>query len=546
MADIISVSQTSGDIFTALEKYGVLERDYMDARGEYFGMPFRDLENKEIAYSVLNYIPEESAKFYKILPIGVVDNVLEIGVVNPEDAETQNALTFISSRVSMPIRAHLIRLKDFERLVSTYRGLTGEVHKALGELQGEIVQKASPVEEAKEETRIVEQAPVTKIIATILHYATEGAGSDIHIEPMGDKTRVRFRVDGVLATSLVLPSNVHEALIARIKILSNLRLDEKRKPQDGRFSAKIDGKKIDFRVSTLPVYYGEKVVMRILDTARGVRDLADMGLSPEGLVKVKAAIERPFGMVLISGPTGSGKSTTLYSMMKQLDFETDNIMSLEDPVEYNIPGMNQAQIKPEIGFSFATGLRTSLRQDPDVIMVGEIRDKETAQLAVQAALTGHLVLSTIHTNNAIGVIPRLIDMGVDPFLIAPTLIMAVAQRLVSLIHKPGAPLPVEGSIEMMINKSFSDLPEQFRKKIQIPKTVYEAVPSPDCPKGTRGRTAVFEILEMNKELEQVILKNPTDAEIMKVARKNGMLTMHEDALLKAFEGQIPFSEVNKI
>jgi type IV pilus assembly protein PilB len=363
---------------------------------------------------------------------------------------------------------------------------------------------------------------------------------------MGDKTRVRFRVDGVLATSLVLPGNVHEALVARIKILSNLRLDEKRKPQDGRFSAKIDGKKIDFRVSTLPIYYGEKVVMRILDTARGVRDLGDMGFTPDALSKIKAAIERPFGMILISGPTGSGKSTTLYSMLKELDFETDNIMSLEDPVEYNIPGMNQAQIKPEIGFSFATGLRTSLRQDPDVIMVGEIRDKETAQLAVQAALTGHLVLSTIHTNNATGVIPRLIDMGVDPFLIAPTLIMAVAQRLVSLLHPPGQMLPVEGSIEMMINKSFADLPDQFRKKIQIPKAVYEAVPSPDCPKGTRGRTAVFEILEMNKELEQVILKNPTDVEIMKVARKNGMMTMHEDALLKSFAGQIPFSEVNKI
>ncbi|OHA15312.1 MAG: hypothetical protein A3B08_02130 [Candidatus Taylorbacteria bacterium RIFCSPLOWO2_01_FULL_43_44] len=550
--DISAAETTTGDLFAALEKYGVLERDFLETRGEFFGMPFRDLENIEIPFNILSYIPGESAKFYRIIPIGVVDNVLEIGVVNPENVETQNALTFISSRVSMPIRAYLIKVKDFDRIIETYRGLSGEVHQALGELEGELSEKK---ENKKEESagqnkesdiRIVEQAPVTKIIATILHYATEGAGSDIHIEPMGDRTRVRFRVDGVLATSLVLPNHVHDALVARIKILSNLRLDEKRKPQDGRFSAKIDNKKIDFRVSTLPVYYGEKVVMRILDTARGVRGLEDMGLSGDGLAKVKKAIERPFGLILISGPTGSGKSTTLYSMLKELDFETDNVMSLEDPVEYNIPGMNQAQIKPEIGFSFATGLRTSLRQDPDVIMVGEIRDKETAQLAVQAALTGHLVLSTIHTNNSVGVIPRLIDMGVDPFLIAPTLIMAVAQRLVSLLHPPGKPVSVEGSISMMIQKSFQDLSEEVRSKIQIPDTIYEALPSPDCPKGTRGRTAVFEILEMNKELEQVILKNPTDIEIMKVARKNGMITMHEDALLKAFKGLIPFSEVNKI
>src|SRR3989344_4284532 len=428
--DISAAETTTGDLFAALEKYGVLERDFLETRGEFFGMPFRDLENIEIPFNILSYIPGESAKFYRIIPIGVVDNVLEIGVVNPENVETQNALTFISSRVSMPIRAYLIKVKDFDRIIETYRGLSGEVHQALGELEGELSEKK---ENKKEESagqnkesdiRIVEQAPVTKIIATILHYATQGAGSDIHIEPMGDRTRVRFRVDGVLATSLVLPNHVHDALVARIKILSNLRLDEKRKPQDGRFSAKIDNKKIEFRVSTLPVYYGEKVVMRISDTARGVRGLEDMGLSGDGLAKVKKAIERPFGLILISGPTGSGKSTTLYSMLKELDFETDNVMSLEDPVEYNIPGMNQAQIKPEIGFSFATGLRTSLRQDPDVIMVGEIRDKETAQLAVQAALTGHLVLSTIHTNNSVGVIPRLIDMGVDPFLIAPTLIMA--------------------------------------------------------------------------------------------------------------------------
>ena len=552
IATIVSATKDSDSIIGVLEKYGVSEKDFFDAQGEYFGMPFRDLTGVDVPFDILNYIPEESAKFYRIVPIGIDNNALEIGVVDPEDFKTQNALTFISSRVSMPIKAFLIKVEDFERLSGSYQGLGGEVSQALTEIEQELNSKGDKKKEddfvkiKSGEMRIVEQAPITKIVATILHYATEGNASDIHIEPMGEKVRVRFRVDGVLSTSLVLPARTQDALIARIKILSNLRLDEKRKPQDGRFSAKIGGRTIDFRVSTLPVYHGEKVAMRILDTAKGVRSLDDMGLTGTNLSKLKAAIEKPFGMILVSGPTGSGKSTTLYSMLKELDFETDNIMSLEDPVEYNISGMNQSQIKPEIGYSFANGLRTSLRQDPDVIMVGEIRDKETAQLAVQAALTGHLVFSTIHTNNSAGVIPRLIDMGVDPFLVAPTLIMAIAQRLTSLLHGKGKPIPVENSIKMMIERSFQDLPSEFRKDIVIPDTVFEPEPTPDCPKGTRGRTAVFEILEMNKELEQVILKNPAESEIMKVARKQGMITMKEDAILKAFKGDIPFSEVNKV
>src|SRR3989338_4224613 len=265
--------------------------------------------------------------------------------------------------------------------------------------------------------RIIEDAPVTKIVATILHYATEGEASDIHIEHVGDKVRVRFRVDGVLNTSLILPIKVYSAVVARIKILCNMRLDEKRKPQDGRFSAKIEGRKIDFRVSTFPAYFGEKIEMRILYSEKGVNPLDKMGLSERNLKLIRDAIKRPYGLILMSGPTGSGKSTTLYSMLNEVDRESKNVISLEDPVEYNIPGMNQSQVRPEIGYTFANGLRSPLRQDPDIIMVGEIRDKETASLAIQAALTGHLVLSTIHTNNAVGVIPRLIDMGVDPYLI---------------------------------------------------------------------------------------------------------------------------------
>jgi len=364
---------------------------------------------------------------------------------------------------------------------------------------------------------------------------------------MRDKVRVRFRVDGILNTSLILPAQVHDAVVARIKVLSNMKLDERRKPQDGRFSARIDGRKIDFRVSTFPAYYGEKVEMRILDQERGVKKLEELGLSSKNLAYIKDAINRPYGMILITGPTGSGKSTTLYSMLNAVDRESYNVLSLEDPIEYNMDGVTQSQVHPEIGYTFASGLRTTLRQDPDIIMVGEIRDKETAQLAVQAALTGHLVFSTLHTNNSAGIIPRLIDMGVDPYLIAPTLICAIGQRLVAtLCPGSGKPIPVEGSIKVMIDKEFSDLPDQYKAEIPFSNTVYEASPTPECPKGIRGRMAVWEVFKMDKDIESMILKSPTELDISRLLRTKGMLTMKEDALIKAFQKIIPFEEVNKL
>lgn len=392
---------------------------------------------------------------------------------------------------------------------------------------------------------IAEDAPVTKIVATILRYATDGNASDVHIEPWRENVKVRFRVDGVMNTSLVLPFKVHSAVVARIKILSNMRLDEKRKPQDGRFTARIEGRKIDFRVSTFPTYFGEKVVMRLLDQEKGVKKLDQLGLSQKNIDLIMSGIKRPYGLILISGPTGSGKTTTLYSMLNEVDREHQNVLSLEDPIEYNIEGMSQSQVRADIGYTFANGLRTTLRQDPDVIMVGEIRDKETAQLAIQAALTGHLVLSTIHTNSATGVIPRLIDMGVDPYLIAPTLVLAIAQRLVKgLCPDSGKPVPIEGSIKMMIEKQFADLPEKYLEELEFTNKVYEIEPTSECPNGTRGRLAVMEVFEMDKDLEAVILKNPTELEITKITRAKGMITMKEDAILKAMHRQIPFEEVS--
>ena len=539
-----------------LQKRGVATVDLLAIKGEFYGVPVKVLDNQGIPFEILRYVPEESAVHYKFAPLSITDGILEIGMVEPDNIEARDALNFISSKIGLPYKAYLISRDDFEKIAQMYKGLSGEVSQALTELETELAGDQTELAETKIvesgqdgkiSARIIEDAPVTKIVATILHYAVEGNASDVHIEHLGEKVRVRYRVDGVLNTSLLLPPKVHAAVVARVKILSNMRLDEKRKPQDGRFSARISGRKIDFRVSTFPAYYGEKVVMRILDSEKGVKSLESMGLSTRNLQLIRNAIQRPYGMILISGPTGSGKSTTLYSMLNEVDKETKNVLSLEDPVEYNIPGMSQSQVRPEIGYTFATGLRTTLRQDPDVIMVGEIRDKETAGLAIQAALTGHLVFSTIHTNNAIGAIPRLLDMGVDPYLIPPTLILAIAQRLVKTIcPNSGKPIPVEGSIKLMVEKQLADLPAQYRSQIPIGKDVLEATPTPECPKGTRGREAVMEVLEMNRDLEAAILKGASEAEMFKIARAQGMLTMKEDALVKAFRHEIPFEEVNEL
>ena len=561
----------------ALLKRGVDPSAILEAKGEELDIPTRDLKNKQIPGKVLEFIPEDSANYYHFVPIGVKDNVLEIGVVDPDNIEARDALNFISSKINMPFKIFLITEQDFEAVIAQYKGLSGEVTKVLSELETELKGKASDDEEGggggespeeeensvaaneintndiaktkdgKDDTKIIEDAPVIKIVATILRYATDGNASDIHIERMRENVRVRFRIDGVMNTSLVLPAKIHSAVVARIKILSNMRLDEKRKPQDGRFSTKIGDRKIDLRVSTFPTYFGEKVVMRILDQEKGLKSLDDLRLTDKNLNAIRKALQRPYGLILISGPTGSGKSTTLYSMLNEMDREHKNVLSLEDPIEYNIEGMSQSQVRPEIGYTFATGLRTTLRQDPDIIMVGEIRDKETSQLAIQAALTGHLVLSTIHTNNAVGVVPRLIDMGVDPYLIAPTLVLAMAQRLVrALCPGAGKPLKVDGSIKMMLEKQFEDLPERFRKEIVMGDKVYELAPTEDCPNGTRGRYAVMEVMEMDKEIEDIILRSGTENELAKAVREKEMLTMKEDAIRMAFERLIPFEEISTL
>ena len=552
----IANAKFNGDIDDALLNAGVSEDQILQTKGEYFQIPTKKVTVKGMSFDIFKYVPEDSAKHYRFVPIGISEGVLEIGIIDPENTQAMDAIQFIAAKTGIPFKIFLISKSDYQAVIESYKGMSSQVEEALGELnQDEIIDTKNlnevttldkDIQNIKpgEETKIVEDAPVIKIVAVILRNAIEGGASDIHIENTGEKVKVRYRVDGTLHTTIVLPPNVYSGVVARIKILSKLRLDEKRKPQDGSFSANIDGRKIDFRVSTMPAYYGEKVVMRILDSERGVKPLNELGLSDRNLKMIKEAIAKPYGLILITGPTGSGKSTTLYSMMNELDKEKENIVSLEDPVEYHMPDINQSQMMPEIGYDFANGLRSILRQDPDVIMVGEIRDKETAQLAIQAALTGHLVLSTLHTNNAIGAVPRLIDMGVDPYLIAPTLILSVAQRLAKMTFPACRKLvPMDPSIRLQIEDQIKDLPEEFKKEIKIKDEMYDTVPLPECPTGTKGRIAVYEMFKVDKEMQGVILKNPIDSEIYKVARREGMLMMREDAILKAVDGIIPFREV---
>ncbi len=545
-AEGVSVESLLGEL-------GVGKEEMLSANAAAHGnVPTRSIApNEQISYDILDHIPEESARHYSMVPLGIVDGVLEVGMVDPENITAIDALNFITRQAGLPYKVFLISAEDLSKVLTMYHSLGGEVGKALTELETEltaeekIVQEAINEQESTGNNYIKEDAPVIKIVATILRYAVDGRASDVHIEPGDDGVKVRFRVDGTLHTSLTLPKNVHRAIVARIKVLASMRLDEQRKPQDGRFSATIGGHKIDFRVSTFPVYGGEKLVMRILDRERGFVPLDKLGFSENNIEIIRRAIQKPHGLILISGPTGSGKSTTLYSILAELDRSTKNILSLEDPVEYHVEGVNQSQVRPEIGYTFANGLRTTLRQDPDVIMVGEIRDGETAKLAVQAALTGHLVLSTIHTNSSIGVIPRLVDMGVDPYLIAPTLILAVAQRLVrTLCTDAKEATPLDDATRALIENEFKSLPEKFRPT--IPEQIYKARPTAECPSGVRGRLAVFEMLPMTARLEQTVLADPTEENISAIMRENGMLTMKEDAMIKAFEGKIPFDEVNKL
>jgi type IV pilus assembly protein PilB len=523
-----------------------------ELKSEISRIPLKKSLPEEIPPEVLSIIPKESAEYYKMVPLSIKkeEGILEVGMVYPENTLAQEALKFLARQQKLKPEIFLITLSDFKKILEKYRAPKKEMEKALERLEKEIKIVPEKRIERAEFARLVEEAPIIKMVAVILRQAVEGKASDIHIEPTRDNLKVRYRLDGVLHSSLLLPLKVHPAIIARIKILSGLRIDETRIPQDGRFSTKIGEKRIDFRVSTFPTTLGEKVAIRVLDPEEGLKTLDELGLRDCNLQVVKEAIKKPYGMILATGPTGSGKTTTLYALLRILNKEEVNIVTLEDPVEYFMEGVNQSQVRPEINYTFARGLRQILRQDPDIIMVGEIRDEETASLAVHAALTGHLVLSTLHTTNAPGVIPRLIDMGIKPFLIPPTLSLAISQRLVRVLcHFCKQRVEATEEEKKYIFEKIKNLPQNLKRKVKGKGTLYIFKPK-GCKKcnfkGYSGRTGVFEIIKMTDKLAEIITKAPSERDILKEARLQGMISMEEDGILKILEGITSLEEVMRV
>ncbi len=535
-----------------LEKHIIEESVLFFFKSENLNIPLKKVVIDNVSLDALALIPEETARYYSMIPFDKKNNSLEIGMVYPEDLKAQEALKFLARQGKFTYKVFLITPTNFAKILKQYRGLKKEVGRALEELKIEL---ATEVEGKKIKTqaefaRLAEEAPITKIVAVILRHAVEGKASDIHIEPTKKQLRIRFRLLGELYSSIFLPFKIHPAVVARIKILSNIRIDESRIPQDGRFSTIINDEQIDFRVSTFPTTLGEKVAIRVLDPSVGLKGFEELGLTKRNIKILKQAIARPYGLILVTGPTGSGKTTTLYAILNLLNKEGVNIVSLEDPAEYFIEGINQSQVKPQIGYDFAQGLRHVLRQDPDIIMVGEVRDSETASLVIHAALTGHVVLSTLHTNNAMGVVPRLIDMGLEPYLISPCLSMIIAQRLVRrLCDSCKKEIKPSKKFEEIILKEIKTIPSEVKKdiKIKTPMKIWKADGCTKCNKsGFSGRIGLFEVLSMTTQFVDIIAKQPSEEKILKEAKRQGMITMRQDGMLKVLNGVTTIEEVIRV
>lgn len=499
----------------------------------------------------LSFIAEETARRYRMAPFERDGSVFKVAMENPQDLEGLNVLRFLAEKEGVEVRTYQISKSELENILAQYSGTEKALSEAIKSLGDD--EASDEISNTGEEKNVFQDAPIAKLVQVIIGHAIDGRASDIHIEPIEGNYRVRFRVDGVLYTSLILPVSVGKAVVSRVKILSNLKIDEKRKPQDGRFRVSERGTTVDLRVSTLPVVEGEKVVLRVLDKSAGLADLEKMGLSGRNYEVLTRKIMEPYGIILLTGPTGSGKSTTLYGFLNILNKEERNIVTLEDPVEYFLDGVNQSQVKPEIGYTFASGLRSILRQDPNVLMVGEIRDNETAELAIHAALTGHLVFSTLHTNDAIGAVPRLIDMGIEPFLLASSLQAVAAQRLVRRIceHcKEEASVPER--VLLKIRDFLGDIPkeEADRYHVTLPGTLtfFAGKGCSDCNNtGYKGRIALHEVLEITDALRVVIAeRRGSEAEVKDIAKKQGMTMMKQDGLLKALRGDTTIAEVERV
>lgn len=525
------------------------------AKAKMLNIPFKQLQASDVPDEILKLVPIETVRTYKVIPISKADDLLVMGMLNPDDTKAQEAVKFIAKQLKINLGVYLIAQSFLESILRRYSPYQNEVDLAVKSLNIDTFssesQRIVSLEERTGKT-VSEEAPIIKIVASTLKEAVYQGASDIHIEPQRTRLRIRFRLDGDLQEISSFPIALHQPIVSRVKILSSLKIDETRIPQDGRFRTVVLGRDIDFRVATFPTPMGEKVALRVLDPQVGLKGLPQLGLLGRNLRVIEAGVKKPYGMVLITGPTGSGKSTTLYSIMTTMNTEDINIVSLEDPVEYFIDGVNQSQVKPEIGYDFASGLRQILRQDPDVIMVGEVRDQETAGLAVHAALTGHIVLSTLHTNNAVGVVPRLIDMKVEPFLIPASVNLMLAQRLVSrLCDHCKKPNKVSSDLQVIIAKTLEGLSQEVARELREarvplvgPFSTYRAAGCAECKqKGIAGRIALFEVLEMTPELELVINTSPSEQKISLEAKRQGMITLRQDGIIKALQGIVSLEDV---
>ena len=526
----------------------VSDSELVQAKADFLRVPYVDLEKIGFAPEALALVPQSVAERYQLIPYGMdaKNRALMVAMANPVDLET---VEFLEKKTGYKIKTAMAMAKQIEMAIKEKyereKGITSEVSRALDEHKKE----AKVVVERKD--KVSSEAPVAKIVTTILEYAVKSRASDVHIEPQEDNVRIRYRIDGILQEKYMLPRNVHDAVVSRIKILSSLKIDEKRVPQDGRFFFSYDGKDVDLRISTCPTTYGEKVVMRLLNKSVKVPTLPDLGLRGRALKNLMDAVARPHGIIIVCGPTGSGKTTTLYSVLDIVAKPTVNVMTIEDPVEYQIKGVNQVQVNNQAGLSFASALRSFLRQDPNVIMVGEIRDMETADLAINASLTGHLVFSTLHTNDASGVPPRMLDMGVEPFLLVSSLNCVVGQRVLRRVCKncvESAPMPPEIDADMVA--TLGPIYDSIKEKWKADKKELTIAKIKGCDQcnntGYLGRIAIYEVMPITEKLSKLIVEKAPAAALQRLAMEEGMLTMKQDGYAKVLEGTTTIEEVLRV
>lgn len=540
--------------FSALEdnlkKTGWLKaEDLARVKAKYFKLPYIDLLGEKIKPEIINQIPKALAENYQAITYNKDGKKLQVALIEPTDLKAREAVEYLAREKNLKVDFGVSSKAAFTEAFNQYSALKREVEEYLGVAEKKFSQ-AAKAEKLEKTEDLASSAPIAKMVSVILRHAVDERASDIHIEPVMNQTRVRYRIDGIMKTSLVLPKYVHSAIVSRIKVMAKLKIDEIRVPQDGRIRLQIAGNDIDFRVSTLPLYKNEKVVMRILDSSGDILTLEDLGFDGRNLEIIKSNIEKPHGMFLVTGPTGSGKTTTLYANLQILNKEGVNIVTLEDPVEYYLKGVNQSQINPDVGLTFTSGLRSILRQDPDIILVGEIRDGETADLAVHAALTGHLMLSTLHTNDAFGAIPRLVDLKVEPFLLASTLNVIIAQRLVrKLCQDCKKTVVIPDNLQSEVQEELSQIkPENLPKGVDLNKMVFWK--GQGCKKcggsGYRGRLAIAEVLPISDEVKDIIASKNDWHKIKDIFTNLGMLTLKQDGIIKALKGVTTIEEIMRV